>query len=84
MTVRDRRWGRVRLALVGLWLFVTAAFLVTYERPTGLDDLYRAVEAGQVDSVQIAGPVWDSGEGYVVQEVGWSDGLVRGPHGQWR
>lgn len=70
-------WDRLRLGLLALWLLVLVVTVAVGQRETPLSALESAVAAGRVDSVVVAGEAVPAGQGYGLQVVRWSDGLVR-------
>ncbi|HEX8496078.1 MAG TPA: hypothetical protein VF661_02695 [Actinomycetales bacterium] len=75
-TVEQPVWAGVRLAMLVGWVLALAAFAGLGAHPGDLDDVRRAVAAGDVRSVTVEGGL--SGTGYAVQEVTWRRwGLTR-------
>lgn len=68
-----RRW-----ALIVWWLLSAAAVVGVGERASTLTTLLAAVDAGQVNEVQVVGALPPGAGGFVTQDVRWrQDGLVR-------
>jgi hypothetical protein len=73
----DRRWDRVRYALIVGWLMVLVATPVTGERVASWGDLRALVAAGQIVSVGVSGELLAGTTGYGVVSVHWRRGMFR-------
>lgn len=72
----DRRWDRIRHALIVGWLIVIVATAVTGERVASWGDVRALVASGQVDTVRVSGELPARATGYGVVEVHWRHGLL--------
>ncbi|WP_244929571.1 hypothetical protein [Nocardioides sp. W7] len=64
------------LALVLGWVALAAVVPVVGARSTSFDDLERAVAAGEVDEVRVAGGLGPGSQGFATVRVTWRDGLI--------
>ena len=70
-------WDRARWSLLGVWALLLVLAVVVGERPSSFGDVQRAVEAGRVDVVTVAGGLEPGVEGTATQRVSWREGLLR-------
>ena len=67
-------WDRARWALLGVWAVLLVLAVGVGERSSSFGDLQRAVDAGRVDSVTVAGGLEPGAEGLATQQLVWRDG----------
>ena len=70
-------WDRARWSLLGVWAVLLVVSVVVGERASSSGDLQRAVDAGRVGSVTVAGGLQPGAEGAATQRVSWREGLLR-------
>jgi hypothetical protein len=73
----DRRWDRIRLALVVGWLVLAAATAMTGERSASWNDVRAQVATGEIDAVRVSGEMPTGSTGFSTVQVRWQDGPFR-------
>ena len=66
----------LRLLVIAGWVLVLGLVALLGERQASLTDLERAVAAGEVDEVRLAGSLSEQGRGTATAEVHWRQGGV--------
>ncbi|GAB4081704.1 hypothetical protein GCU67_12710 [Modestobacter muralis] len=69
-------WTAVRAALVVGWLALALTTVLAGQRPSSLDDLRAAVDAGRVAQVRISAGLEQGATGYGIQVAVWRDGPI--------
>ncbi|MCW2781985.1 MAG: hypothetical protein JWR35_2434 [Marmoricola sp.] len=73
----DRRWDRIRYALVIGWLLVIVAAPVFGERTASWGDVRSLVASGQLDTVAVSQEMPPGSTGYSLVELHWRHGWLR-------
>jgi hypothetical protein len=70
-------WRWIGIALLVGWVVVLASAVLVGERETSHVDLEKAIAAGDVSEIEVAGGLDKHGNGFTTVELRWRDGFVR-------